>query len=350
MEKCIKMIKVSVIGATGYAGSELVRMLAGHPDAEIKYLASKSYAGEKFTDVYPNIISPDITLCGLDIEKTAKESDLVFCALPHGLSAKTSAELLSYGTKVIDLSGDLRYDDEKVYEKWYGMPHPNPDMMKKAVLGLTEIYKDKVAKADVVANPGCYTTCSILALHPLLKEGLIEVNGIIIDAKSGVTGAGRSEKTNLLFCEVDENIKAYGIATHRHTSEIEQELSKAAGESIALSFTPHLVPMKRGILSTIYADLKDGVTGADIEKTYKMHYGQTPFINFTGTSIPETKHVSGSNRLDIGCAIDLRLNRLIVVSALDNIIKGAGGQAIQNMNVMFGLDETSGLEINGLYL
>ena len=344
------MINVSVIGATGYAGAELVRMLINHPEACIKYLASQSYAGEKFSDIYPNIIAPDIVLCDLDIKKIAEASDVVFCALPHGVSAQTSAELLSYGTKVIDLSGDLRYDDAAVYEKWYGTAHANPDVMKQAVFGLTELYKEKVRSATIVANPGCYTTCSIAALYPLLKEKAVKAHGIIIDAKSGVTGAGRGAKTPLLYCEVDENMKAYGLTNHRHTSEIEQELSKAAGEDIVLSFTPHLVPMKRGILSTIYADLESGISGKDIEKAYAKYYSDSPFINFTGEKIPETKHVAGSNRLDIGYKIDPRLNRVIIVSALDNIIKGAGGQAIQNMNVMFGFDEAEGLEINGLYL
>ncbi len=344
------MIKVSVIGATGYAGVELVRILLSHPDVKIEYLASKSYAGESFSEIYPNIKTTDIKLCALNTEKIAKASDVVFCALPHGISAQTSAELLSHGTKVIDLSGDLRYDDVTVYEKWYGMSHTNADVMEKAVYGLTEIYKEKVANADIVANPGCYTTCSILPLYPLLKKGLIKKSGIIIDAKSGVTGAGRGAKVPLLFCEVDESIKAYGVATHRHTSEIEQELSKAAGEEIILSFTPHLIPMKRGILATIYADLEPGVSEDDINKAYNEYYSSSPFINFTASALPETKHVTGSNRIDIGYKIDERLNRVVIVSVLDNIIKGAGGQAIQNMNVMFGIDEEKGLGINGLYL
>jgi len=346
----MNIINVSVIGATGYAGAELVRMLLSHSKVNIKYLASKSYAGQNFCDVYPNIKNIDIKLCGLDTEKIAKASDIVFCALPHGISAKISAELLSFGTKVIDLSGDLRYDDADVYEKWYGTSHTNPDVMKQAIFGLTEIYKDEIMHADVVANPGCYTTCSILSLYPLLKEDLIKSSGIIIDAKSGTTGAGRGAKTPLLFSEIDENVKAYGLTNHRHTSEIEQELSKAAGQDIILSFTPHLIPMKRGILSTIYADIKDGISDEDILNAYAKYYFDSPFINFSGTSLPETKHVTGSNRLDIGYKIDPRLGRVIIISALDNIIKGAGGQAIQNMNVMFGLDEAEGLEINGLYL
>ncbi len=344
------MIKASVIGATGYAGAELVRMLISHPGVEVSCLASKSYAGEKFSDIYPNITSCDITLCEIDTKKIAEKSDVVFCALPHGVSAKTSSELLSYGTKVIDLSGDLRYDDLSVYEKWYNAKHQSPETMKKAVYGLTEIYKDQIATSKIVANPGCYTTCSITALYPLIKEGLVDSKGIIIDAKSGVTGAGRGAKTPLLFCEVDESMKAYAVANHRHTSEIEQELSKAAKSEVILSFTPHLVPMKRGILATIYANLKNGVTEEDIEKAFNKQYVSSPFVNFTGEKLPETKHVAGSNRLDIGFKIDKRLNRIVLVSVLDNIIKGAGGQAIQNMNVMFGLSEESGLQINGLYL
>lgn len=346
----MNIINVSVIGATGYAGAELVRMLLSHSKVNIEYLASKSYAGQNLCDVYPNIKNIDIKLCGLDTEKIAKASDIVFCALPHGISAKTSAELLSFGTKVIDLSGDLRYDDVEVYEKWYGTSHSHPDLMQKAVYGLTELYKNDVKQADIVANPGCYTTCSILSLYPLLKEDLIKPKGIIIDAKSGTTGAGRGAKTPLLFSEIDESVKAYGVTNHRHTSEIEQELSKAAKQDIILSFTPHLIPMKRGILSTIYADLKDGISDQDILNAYSKYYSDSPFINFTSSSLPETKHVTGSNRLDIGYKIDPRLGRVIIVSVLDNIIKGAGGQAIQNMNVMFGIDEAEGLEINGLYL
>ena len=344
------MIKASVIGATGYAGLELVRMLLSHPDVKVAYLASKSYAGENLSDIFPNIVSNTIKLCKMDTELIGKNSDVVFCALPHGVSSQTSAELSSYGAKVVDLSGDLRYDDVKVYEKWYKTTHSNPELMQKAVYGLTEIYKDSIKSSQVVANPGCYTTCSIIPLYPLIKEGLIHYKGIIIDAKSGVTGAGRGAKTNLLFCEVDESMKAYGLTNHRHTSEIEQELSKAAEEEIVLSFTPHLIPIKRGILATIYANLKPGISETEIEDVFSKYYKDTAFINFTGKNIPEIKHVVGSNRIDIGYKIDSRLNRIIIVSVLDNIIKGAGGQAIQNMNVMFSLDEKAGLEINGLYL
>ncbi len=344
------MIKASVIGATGYAGAELVRILLKHPKVKLAYLVSKTYAGQKFCEVYPNIVNCDIVLSTLDIKEIAKESDIVFCALPHGISAGVSAKLLEYDTRVIDLSGDLRYDDEKTYEKWYGIKHSNIDIMKKAVFGLCELYEDRIKTAEIVANPGCYTTCSILAFYPLLKEGLINSDGIIIDAKSGVSGAGRNAKTNLLFCEVDENIKAYALTNHRHTSEIEQELSKASNSEVIVSFTPHLIPVKRGILATCYAQLNGEITSEDIDSAYKKHYEKCPFINFTKDKMPETKMVCGSNRIDIGYKIDKRLNRIIIISALDNLIKGAGGQAIQNMNIMFNLDQTTGLTVNALYL
>lgn len=344
------MIKASVIGATGYAGAELVRNLLNHPKVKIAYLVSKTYEGKKFSDVYENIANCDIILCGLDIKKIATDSDVVFCALPHGLSADVCSELLEYDVKVIDISGDLRYDDANIYETWYNIKHRHIDIMKRAVYGLCEIYEDKIAKAQIVANPGCYTTCSIIALYPLLKDGLIDNQGIIIDAKSGVTGAGRNAKTNLLFSEVDENIKAYGLTNHRHTSEIEQELSKACNDEVIISFTPHLIPVKRGILATCYCQLKNNITNADIENSFKKYYEKYPFVNFKGENIPETKMVCGSNRVDIGYKIDKRLNRIIVICVLDNLIKGAGGSAIQNMNIMFNLNQTTGLDINGLYL
>lgn len=344
------MIKASVIGATGYAGAELVRNLLKHPKVKLKYLVSKSYKGQRFCDIYTNVSDCDIELCALDIEKIAIDSDIVFCALPHGVSSSVCTQLLSYGTKIIDLSGDLRYDDVNVYEQWYGVHHDNVDTMKKAIYGLSEVYINEIATASIVANPGCYTTCSISALYPLLKEGLVKTKGIIIDAKSGVTGAGRSAKTNLLFSEVDENMKAYGLTNHRHTSEIEQELSKATKQDIMISFTPHLIPVKRGILATCYADLNGEITELQIESAFEKQYSNCPFIHFLGQIIPETKMVCGSNRIDIGYKIDKRLNRIIVVSVLDNLIKGAGGQAIQNMNIMFGMKQATGLEINGLYL
>lgn len=344
------MIKVSVIGATGYVGTELVRNLLNHPKAEIIQLISKTYAGEKFSDVYPNIANCKIVLTQLDIKSIAKESDVVFCALPHGLSAEVCAQLLAYDVKVIDLSGDLRYDDSKIYEKWYNVKHQHIDVMNDAVYGLCELNEELIKKATIVANPGCYTTCSILALYPLLKEDLIIDHGIIIDAKSGATGAGRNAKTPLLFSEVDENIKAYKVTTHQHTSEIEQELSKASGTSIVLTFTPHLVPMKRGILATSYAQLKPGVTNEDIDNAYNKYYENKSFVNFTGHKLPETKMVCGSNRIDIGYKTNLRTGGIIIVSVIDNLIKGAGGSAIQNMNIMFNLDQTTGLQINGSYL
>jgi len=343
------MIRVSVIGATGYAGAELVRLLLAHPNVTINMLCSKSNPGQTISGLWPNL-SAGIVLEDLDIAKCAKTSDVVFTALPHGVSAETSRQLAGFGTRVIDLSGDLRYDDETVYEKWYGAAHPCPGFMKSAVYGMSELYAEKIKTAQVVANPGCYTTCSILTLYPLLAAGLIDKSGIVIDAKSAVSGAGRKADLGYSFCETDENVKAYSIARHRHTSEIEQELSKAAGSAVVLSFTPHLIPVKRGILSTIYTNLHEDVSFDEVSKCFAAYYADEPFVKICGRQSPEIKHVNGSNRLDIGFETDPRTNRLILVSALDNLIKGAAGQAIQNMNIMFGLSQTAGLPLSGYYL
>ncbi len=343
-------IKVSIIGCTGYVGEELIRLALTHPHIEITHLVSKSFAGQMLSEVYPNFGKAfDKKLEALDTEVIANDSDVVFTALPHGVSAKISAELSERGVKVIDLSGDFRYDDVSVYEAWYKVEHQAKNFNDIAVYGMCELYTEQIAKAELVANPGCYTTGAILPVYPLLKADIINPEGIIIDAKSGVSGAGRKESLALSFSETHESFKAYGLATHRHTSEIEQELSKAAGQDIIVSFTPHLLPIKRGILETIYATLKDGVTREDIITAYAC-YDEKPFVHVMEKGLPEIKHVAGSNSIKIGFAIDQRLNRLIVVSALDNLVKGAGGQAIQNMNVMFGLKETEGLTPVGLYL
>ena len=346
------MIKVSVLGATGYAGVELVRLLCSHKEAEIKYLVSKSFAGQRLSEVYPNFSGKyDFELCDLDIDKVSAESDVVFTALPHGASKEVIPLLCEKGVKVIDLSGDFRYDDPKVYEKWYGAPHTNPELMKKAVYGLCELHREKIKNADLIGNPGCYTTCSILGTAPLLKNGFIDEDSIIIDAKSGVTGAGRSTSLDNSFCECTENMKAYKLATHRHTSEIEQELSKFASKDIMVSFTPHLIPLKRGILATIYANLKKDVTDEDVYNAYKEFYKDEYFVRvYAPGKLPETNHVAGSNYVDIGFKVDKRLKRVIITSAIDNIVKGAAGQAVQNMNIMFGIDEKTGLDNPGFYL
>lgn len=343
------MVKVSVVGATGYAGAELMRLLSAHPRAGIVHAASKTYAGQPMSAVYPSFAGGGIVLDAVDLDRIAKDSDIVFTCLPHGVSAKAAPALLEGGARVIDLSGDFRYRDAAVYEAWYGIPHGAKRLLPSSVYGIPEIYRGAIKKAALVGNPGCYTTCAILALHPLLKAGVIESGGIIIDAKSGVTGAGRSEKLANAFCEVDETVKAYGVATHRHTSEIEQELSLAAGGTVVVSFTPHLLPLKRGIISTIYATPKPGVAQADIQNAYAP-YEDEPFVKLFRGALPEIKHVTGSNNLAVGFVLDKRAGRLVVVSCLDNLIKGAAGQAVQNMNILCGFDEREGLSETGWYL
>ncbi len=344
------MIKVGVLGATGYAGAELVRLLCAHKNAEITMLASKSFAGQKMSDVIPSLKNIcDIVLEEADPEVAAKKCDVVFTALPHGVSHEVIKELHTKGLKVIDLSGDFRYNDIKVYEKWYGVEHACPELLEESVYGLCELHRDKIKKSTLIGNPGCYTTCSILGLAPLVAKGMIETKNIIIDAKSGVSGAGRGLSQQTHFVECTETMKAYKVATHRHTSEIEQELSLLAGEDIVLSFTPHLVPMKRGIFVTEYANLKTTCTKEELLNIYKDFYKNEKFVRVLDT-LPEIKNITGSNYVDIGLTIDERLNRVIVVAVIDNLIKGAAGQALQNMNILFGLPEDEGLDFAGYYL
>ena len=338
------MIKAAVLGSTGYAGAELVRLLSGHPEVSITYLASHSHAGKRFSDIYPGMRSVvDIVLSEDSIEKASENADVVFLALPAGIASASVTPSILSRSAVIDLGADFRLHDKAVYEKWYKTEHHSPELLAQAVYGLPEIHRESIRGKRLVANPGCYTTCSILTLYPLLKEGLVEKDSIIIDAKSGTSGAGRSEKVTSLFCEVDESIKPYGVASHRHTPEIEQELSEAAGEEICVQFTPHLVPMNRGILSTCYARLRKGITKADVDEAYGM-YGKEPFIRIIDT-LPETRYVKGSNTVDIGYRIDERTGNIIAMGAIDNLVKGAAGQAVQNMNILFSLEETEGLSI-----
>ena len=345
------MIKAAVLGATGYAGIELVRILTNHPEAEIALLGSKSFAGQSISEEYPNLRGILEKECEeTDIDKVA-ECDVAFTALPHGASKDVIPAIIERGVKVIDLSGDFRYDDIAVYEKWYGQKHSSPELLAESVYGLPELYRDKIKTARLIGNPGCYTTCSILGAYPLLKSGAGCAENIIIDAKSGVTGAGRGLSQQVHFCECTENMKAYKVACHRHTSEIEQELSHAAGKEVLVSFTPHLIPVKRGILSTIYINLNKKYTTQELVEIYKEFYRDEPFIRVKEDGmLPETKHVAGSNYVDIGVVADERLQRAVVVSALDNIGKGAAGQAVQNMNVLFGLDEGTALNSAGFYL
>ncbi len=339
-------IKAGVIGATGYAGAELVRILKNHPHVEIKWYGSKSYIEKEYASVYRNFFRIVEGICqGDDLEKLASQVDVVFTATPQGFLASVISEEILNKVKVIDLSADYRLKDVSVYEKWYGIEHKAPQFLEEAVYGLCELNREDIRKARLIANPGCYTTCSILTAYPLVKEGIIDADSLIIDAKSGTSGAGRGAKLPNLFCEVNENIKAYGVASHRHTPEIEEQLGYAAGHDIVLNFTPHLVPMNRGILVTAYADLeRKDVSWEEAYAAYEKYYGKEPFIRLLKQGeCPETKWVEGSNFVDIGFVIDKRTQRIIMMGALDNLVKGAAGQAVQNMNLLFGLPETEGL-------
>jgi N-acetyl-gamma-glutamyl-phosphate reductase len=340
------MIKAGIIGSTGYAGQELARLLYHHPNVEISFLSSKTYSETSFSDVFPNFykrlniecIETPKSLTNLDI-------DVLFTALPHGHTSSMINEEILKKYKVIDLGADFRLKNVSIYEDWYKTKHYSPKLLSKAVYGLCELNRDMIVKADLIANPGCYTTCSILPVAPLLKEGLIKTSSIIIDSKSGVTGAGRGLDLGTHYTECNETIKAYKIASHRHTPEIEEQLSYSAKNNITINFTPHLVPMNRGILSTIYADLKENTDYNDIKNAYEKHYGREKFIRLLPKGIPaETKWVKGSNYVDIGFSTDNRTNRVIITSALDNLIKGAAGQAVQNMNILFDLNEDTGLD------
>lgn len=346
------MINVGVIGATGYVGEELLRLLHNHPDIQVVMAVSKTFAGKRLSDVYSSF-SPaaDTVLEDLDVEKVAGKCDTAFLCLPHTQSFQVAPALLEKGVKVVDLSADFRYDDAATYEEWYGVEHSAPELLEAAVYGLPEYYRAEIQNAKLLANPGCYTTASILALAPLLKNSLIDPQGIVIDAKSGVSGAGRKTELGYAFCETAENFKAYAVVRHRHTSEIEERLGALSGGELTLLFTPHLLPVKRGILATIYAQLKSGVGEAQIAQAYRKAYEVEPFAHVLekGT-LPELKSVVGSNHCVIGYEVSQRTGRIIVVSCLDNLIKGAAGQALQNFNIMHGLDEKAGVPDVAWYL
>lgn len=346
------MIKAGIIGATGYAGNELVRILMGHKEVEIKWYGSRSYIDKKYAEVYQNMFEiVDDTCLDDNMEELANQVDVIFTATPQGFLAGVLTEEILSKTKIVDLSADYRIKDVKVYEKWYGIEHKSPQFIEEAVYGLCEINREKVRGARLVANPGCYTTCSILTAYPLVKEGMIDTSTLIVDAKSGTSGAGRGAKLPNLFCEVNENMKAYGVASHRHTPEIEEQLSYAAGEEIMINFTPHLVPMNRGILATEYATLKRKPDGSlptyeEVKAIYDKYYQKEKFVRVLEKDVlPETKWVEGSNYVDINFRIDERTGRIVMLGALDNLVKGAAGQAVQNMNLLFGFDEAEGLNL-----
>ena len=339
------MIKAGIIGATGYAGNEIVRLLLGHKNVEIKWLGSRSYIDQRYSSVYQNMFRLVDAACMDDnMEALADEVDVIFTATPQGLCASLVNEGILSKAKVIDLSADFRIKDVKVYEEWYGIEHKAPQFIEEAVYGLCEINREVIKKARLIANPGCYPTCSTLSIYPAVKEGLIDPDTIIIDAKSGTSGAGRGAKVANLYCEVNENIKAYGVASHRHTPEIEEQLGYAAGKEIRLNFTPHLVPMNRGILVTAYASLAKDVTYEEVKAVYDKYYENEQFVRVLDAGVcPETKWVEGSNYVDVNFKIDPRTHRLIMMAALDTLVKGAAGQAVQNMNLLFGFPENEGL-------
>ncbi|MCI7532046.1 MAG: N-acetyl-gamma-glutamyl-phosphate reductase [Lachnobacterium sp.] len=347
------MIKVGIIGATGYAGAELVRILMNHKEAEIKWFGSRSYIDQNYADVYQNFFEIVDAKCLDDnMEELASQVDVIFTATPQGFLAGVLNEEILSKVKIVDLSADFRIKDVATYEKWYKIEHKSPQFVEEAVYGLCEINRDRVTtKTRLVANPGCYTTCSILTAYPLVKEGIIDPDTLIIDAKSGTSGAGRGAKTPNLFCEVNESMKAYGVTTHRHTPEIEEQLGYAAGKEIVVNFTPHLVPMNRGILATEYASLNKKADGTypsyeEIKAVYDKYYAKERFVRVLKRGVcPETKWVEGSNYVDVNFVIDERTHRVVMMGALDNLVKGAAGQAVQNMNLLFGLDEAEGLKM-----
>ena len=344
------MIKVGIFGGSGYTGQELMRLLLGHPEAKVVAATSRRFAGMPVAEVYPVLAGrTDLTYTNDPPEAIASLVDFVFLALPHGVSMNIAPLFVRAGRKVVDLSADFRIRDAASYETWYG-PHTASGLLPEAVYGLPELHRDQIGKTSLTANPGCYPTSIILGLAPVLKSRWIDPASVIADSKSGVSGAGREPSIGSLFCEVDGGFKAYKVGNHRHTPEIEQELGLLAGREMKISFTPHLLPVKRGILSTLYAKLEKDVTAEEVTSLYRDFYRDEPFIRVCRTGqFPNLSSVVGSNFCDIGAAVDKRTGRLIVVSVIDNLVKGASGQAIQNMNLMSGLPEATGLPMIALY-
>jgi N-acetyl-gamma-glutamyl-phosphate reductase len=339
------MLRVAIAGASGYTGFELIRILSQHPQAKLTAVTSRAQAGEKVGDFYPALK----THCDLSFEEPdphvlTSHADLVFTALPHQAAMDLIPDLLKQGVKVVDLSADYRFCDARVYEEWY-QPHKTPELLSEAVYGLPELYRHQIQAARLVGNPGCYPTSIILAAAPLFSSKLVEPQSLIADSKSGVSGAGRGLSLTTHFCEVSESFKAYKVAEHRHTPEIEQELSRLTGEPVRVTFTPHLVPMSRGILSTVYSALKDGVSEEQIDEVFTSFYQEAPFVRLCAKgTLPTTLQVRGSNYCDLAWRVDGRTQRIIVISAIDNLTRGASGQAVCNMNLMSGLPETLGLD------
>lgn len=346
------MLKVAICGGSGYTGAELLRMLLLHPEVEVTGVTSEKSAGKRVTDLFPHLrryshlIFEPLT----DKEALAGKADLFFLALPHAASQEAVDFFFRKGRKVIDLSADYRLSDPAVYEEWYKTKHHYHDTLKEAVYGLPELHRERIKRAGLIANPGCYPTGAILGLYPALREGIIDAGTIVIDSKSGTSGAGRKAETAFSYCEVNEGFKAYAIAAHRHTPEIEQELSAVAGKSLALNFTPHLLPVDRGILSTIYAKLTGTPDTGDVREIYSKTYGTEQFVNVLEEGVfPNIKNVRGSNCCEIGIKVNKRTGTLVIVTAIDNLVKGASGQAVQNMNIVMGFPEAAGLESAALF-
>lgn len=349
-------IKTAIIGASGYSGEELVRLLLHHPSVELTAVTSRQYAGQTVAEIFPKFAShpaaKELVFEEPDAWALSKKAEVVFLALPHGVAAEYATALLEQDCKVIDLSADFRLNDAETYQDFYGLEHPAPKLMSEAVYGLPEVYREEIRNAQLIASPGCYPTSILLPIIPLLRDGLIKANGIIANSLSGVSGAGRKADVPFLFVECNESARPYGIPRHRHLSEIEQELSIVAKCDVTIQFSPHLIPVNRGILTTLYlapskffssASEADAI-GASIKACYERHYGNEPFIRLLDDkSLPDTKNVVGTNHLEIAWRLDPRTGRLIVMSAEDNIVKGASGQAVQSLNIMMGFDETEGL-------
>ncbi|MCP4107952.1 MAG: N-acetyl-gamma-glutamyl-phosphate reductase [Desulfobacteraceae bacterium] len=339
------MIRVGVVGATGYAGAELVRILSGHPDVELAFMSSRQYAGVLFEKVYPSMAGVvDLACEEFSADRICEKTDFIFTALPHKIPMEIVPEFVRRGKRVVDLSADFRFRDVSEYESFY-QPHTAKDLLEQAVYGLCEIYHDRIKNAAVIGNPGCYPTSVLLPLIPLLKSNILDIATIIADSKSGVSGAGRSPSLTAHFCEVNESFKAYKVASHRHNPEMEEVLSLEAGQPVNITFVPHLVPMTRGMLTTVYASLAKKVSDEDIRDCIESFYEGCAFVRLCSDDrMPDTLHVRGTNYCDIGFKLDERNNRLVLVSAIDNLVKGAAGQAVQNMNIMLGLNETAGLK------
>lgn len=344
------MIKVSIIGATGYAGAELLSIILRHPQAQLAHITSESHTGKKISELYPHLRDVcDMTLESLaDIETIGANSDFIFIALPHGHAMDAGLKLDALPVRIIDLGADYRFADTDIYEAWYNVPHKHKNANR--VYGLAEIYREDIKTAKIIGNAGCFTTASILALAPLVKHHLVDGNSIIVDAASGVSGAGRGLKLGNHFPELYDNFKAYNVAHHRHTPEIEQALEDLSGDKIIINFTPHLVPMSRGILATCYARLNENIGSEMIDAVFHKMYGAEKFIRLLGRdAYPETKFVRGSNYCDIAWHIDERTHRVIILSAIDNLVKGAAGQAVQNFNIAAGFDEDTALDVAPMY-